>query len=204
MKKILNYPFKFLRRLYDWTLHFSKSKHSNYALFGISFMESSFFPIPPDVLLIPLVVAEPKKWWWKGLICTAGSVTGSFLGYAIGYLFYETVGYAIVNFYNLHNAVDALGKLFSANAFLVAFTSGFTPIPYKAITIAAGMFKVPLLVLFVAAVLGRGGRFFVVAGAIRLFGAKIQYTIEKYFNILSIIFLVVLIGGFFLLKYFIR
>jgi len=202
--KILSYPFKWLRKLYDWTLHFSKSKHSSYALFGIAFMESSFFPVPPDVLLIPIVVANPKKWWWKAFICTAGSVAGSFLGYAIGYLFYETVGIAIVNFYGIQAAVERLGRMFAENAFLVAFTSGFTPIPYKAITISAGMFKVPLMVLFTAAVLGRGARFTAVALAIRVFGSRIQNTIEKYFNILSATFLILLILGFLALKYLIK
>jgi membrane protein YqaA with SNARE-associated domain len=201
MKKIFNYPFELLRRIYDWTLHFAKTKHSNYALFAIAFIESSFFIVPPDVLLIPLVVAQPKKWWQKAAICTAGSISGAFLGYLIGYVFYETVGIAIVNFYNLQEIMTMLGTKYADNAFLTIFTAAFTPIPYKAITISAGMFKISLFSLFIGSLCGRAGRFFIVAGAIRIFGSQIQNTVEKYFNILSIVFVVLLIGGFVVLKY---
>lgn len=201
MKKIINYPFKLMRRLYDWTVSWSHKKSSEYALFGIAFMESSFFPIPPDVLLIPLVVTNPKSWWRKALICTAGSVCGAFFGYLIGVLFYQTIGIAIINFYNLHEAVISLNEMYANNAFLTIFAGAFTPIPYKLMTIMAGFSKISLLTLLIASVLGRGGRFFVVAAALRLFGPKIQYTIEKYFNILSILFLVLLILGFIAVKY---
>ncbi|MDR0486459.1 MAG: VTT domain-containing protein [Elusimicrobiota bacterium] len=201
MKKIINYPFKLMRDLYDWTISFSKSKHSNYALFTAAFIESSFFPIPPDVLLIPLVVGEPKKWIQKASICALGSICGAFLGYLIGYVFFETVGTYLVNLYNLHSAIDLLGEKYAENAFLAVFSAAFTPLPYKAITISAGMFKISLLTLFLGSLFGRAGRFFIVAGALRIFGAKIQHSIEKYFNILSITFLVLLIAGFVLLKY---
>jgi membrane protein YqaA with SNARE-associated domain len=203
MKKIINYPFELMRKLYDWTLHFAKTKHSNYALFIIAFMESSFFPIPPDVLLIPLVVGDRKKWWRKALVCTIGSIIGAFLGWVIGYVLYETVGIAIVNFYNMQSAIATLGEKFQDNAFLTIFAAAFTPIPYKAITIAAGAFKISLLSLFIGSVVGRAGRFFLVAGAIRIFGEKIQNTVERYFNILSIIFLILLVGGFLVLKHLI-
>ncbi|MDR2709577.1 MAG: DedA family protein [Elusimicrobiota bacterium] len=201
MKEIFSYPFVLMRRLYDWTMGFSKSKHSNYALFSIAFMESSFFPIPPDVLLIPLVVGQPKKWFSKALICTLGSVIGAFLGYLIGYLFFETIGQAIVNLYGLQDYMDAVEKLYQDNAFFAIFTAGFTPIPYKVFTIAAGVFKIPLLTLFLASVVGRAGRFFLVALALRIFGEKIQNVIEKYFNILSVVFIVLLVLGFVFIKY---
>lgn len=201
MKKIINYPFVIMRRLYDWTVSWSHKKSSGYALFAIAFIESSFFPVPPDVLLIPLVVANPKSWWKKALVCTVGSVCGAFLGYLIGVLFYETVGIAIINFYDLHEAVISLNKMYADNAFLTIFAGAFTPIPYKLMTIMAGFSKIPLLTLFIASVIGRGGRFFLVAAALRIFGAKIQYTIEKYFNILSIAFLILLILGFVAVKY---
>jgi membrane protein YqaA with SNARE-associated domain len=201
MKKTLDLPFKILRNMYDWTLHWSKTKNSNYALFFIAFMESSFFPIPPDVLLIPMVVAEPKNWWKKALICTSGSVFGAFLGYAIGRIFYNTVGVALVNFYNLHHAVAVVGERYANNAFLSIFAGSFTPIPYKAITITAGIFSISLPVLFFVSILGRGGRFFIVAAALKFFGTGIQSIIEKYFNILSMVFLVLLIAGFLVLKY---
>jgi len=201
MKAIITYPFKIIRKLYDWVLHFAKTKYSDYALFVIAFMESSFFPVPPDVLLIPLVVGDRKKWWKKALICATGSIVGAFLGYAIGYILYETIGIAIVNFYGLQGAVASLGEKFKDNAFLTIFAAAFTPIPYKAITIASGMFKIKLIYLVLGSIAGRAGRFFIVAGAIRIFGEKIQYTVERYFNILSIAFLVLLIAGFAVLKH---
>ena len=203
MKKIIAMPFKLIRRLYDWTLHWSKTKNSNYALFGIAFLESSVFPIPPDVLLIPMVVFEPKNWYKKALICTIGSVCGALVGYYIGRIFYDTVGLAIINFYDLHHAMFVVGEKYSKYAFLSIFAGAFTPIPYKALTISAGIFRVSLPVLIIASILGRGGRFFIVAAAIRIFGKKIQNVIEKYFNILSLIFFIILIGGFLAFKYLI-
>ncbi|GHT55735.1 cytochrome b561 [Endomicrobiia bacterium] len=204
MKMIINWFFKLMRNLYNWTLHWSKTKNSEYALFGIAFIESSFFPVPPDVLLIPLIVAQPKNWWKKALICTVGSVCGAFLGYAVGKVFYDTIGVAIVNFYNLQPIVAVIGKNYANNAFLSIFAGAFTPIPYKAMTITSGIFGIPLPTLVAASVLGRGGRFFIVSAALKLFGAKIQNTIEKYFNILSMVFLVLLVIGFLVLKYYTR
>jgi membrane protein YqaA with SNARE-associated domain len=187
--------------MYDWTLHFAKSKHSNYALFFVAFIESSFFPVPPDVLLIPLVMAEPKKWWKKALICTVGSVLGALLGYLIGKVLYDTLGVLLINLYHLEDAINIVKIKYSQNAFLSIFAGAFTPIPYKALTITAGIFDIFLYTLFFASILGRGGRFFIVALALRVFGKKIQNTIEKYFNILSIIFLFLLILGFLTFKY---
>ncbi|MDR1522676.1 MAG: DedA family protein [Endomicrobium sp.] len=193
--------FKFVRSMYDWTLHWAKSKNSSYALFFIAFIESSFFPVPPDVLLIPLVIAEPQKWWRKALICTIGSVLGAFLGYFIGKTIYDTVGSFLINFYNIENAVNIVKIKYAQNAFLSIWAGAFTPIPYKAITITAGMFDISLYTLFFASVLGRGGRFFIVAFALKFFGKKVQNTIEKYFNILSLIFLLLLILCFLAFKY---
>jgi membrane protein YqaA with SNARE-associated domain len=204
VKKIIGYPFVFMRRLYCWTVSWADRKSSDYALFSIAFMESSFFPIPPDVLLIALVVSQPKKWWKKALICTLGSVCGAFFGYAIGYLFYETAGLAIVNFYDLHEAVKIVGEKYEQNAFLTIFAGAFTPIPYKAMTISAGIFKISPLTLLIASVIGRGIRFFAVGAALKLFGGKIKNVIEKYFNILSIIFFVLLVGGFIAFKHLLK
>jgi Predicted membrane protein len=201
MKKIIDYPFKLMRKMYDWTVGWAHKKSSDYALFAIAFIESSFFPVPPDVLLIPLVVAHPKKWWKKALICTVGSIAGAFLGYIIGVFLFDTIGAAIINFYDLHDGFASVKEMYADNAFFAIFTAAFTPIPYKIFTIASGVFKVSLATLFFASVIGRGGRFFVVAGAIRIFGKQIQYVIEKYFNALSIIFVVLLIAGFISVKY---
>lgn len=198
---ILTAPIRFLRFLYKWTMHWAKTRQAPYALFGIAFIESSFFLIPPDVLLIPMVTAHRKKWLVFASICTAGSVAGAFLGYFIGWSLYETVGRAIVNAYNLQHAMDLIGQKYSENAFLTVFTAAFTPIPYKVITIAAGLFQIPLMTLAAASVIGRGARFFLVAGILRIFGKKLENTIEKYFDIFSVVFVALLIGGFVALKY---
>ena len=192
------------RKLYDWTLLRARTKNASYALFGIAFMESSFFPVPPDVLLIAMVVADKMKWMRYALICTTGSVLGALLGYFIGWGLYETVGKLIVDTYNLHAAVELIGRKYSENAFMTIFTAAFTPIPYKAITITAGLFKISLPVLIAASIIGRSGRFFIVAGVLRIFGKAIASSIEKYFNILSIAFVLLCIIGFILLKYAFR
>lgn len=195
---------KYIRKLYDWTVHWARTAKAPYALFGLAFIESSFFPIPPDVLLIAMVVADRKKWIRHASICTAGSVVGALFGYLIGWSFYETVGRAIVSTYDLKAVVEMIGRKYAENAFLAVFTAAFTPIPYKAITITAGLFKISLAILIIASILGRAGRFFIVAGALRIFGEKIKDTIEKRFDILSIVFLILLIGGFLLLKYVLK
>ncbi|MFA5089459.1 MAG: YqaA family protein [Candidatus Omnitrophota bacterium] len=198
---IIRAPLRWIRRLYDWTIHWSKKKQAPYALFAISFIESSFFPIPPDVLLIAMVIANRKKWLRYAAICTIGSACGALLGYLIGWAFYETIGKAIINTYNLKNVVEIIRNKYQENAFLTIFTAAFTPIPYKAITITAGLFRIPLTMLIFASVIGRAGRFFLVSGALRIFGKKISESIEKYFDIFSIIFTLLLIGGVLALKY---
>lgn len=198
---IIKAPLAWFRKLYDWTVHWAKSPYAHYALFGIAFAESSFFPVPPDVLLIAICIACPKKWWFSAAVCTLGSLCGAYLGYFIGWGLYETVGKLIVETYHLQDAVTLVGQKYTENAFLTIFTAAFTPIPYKAITITAGMFNIPLATLTVASIVGRAGRFFLVAGALRLFGKKIADSIEKYFDIFSIIFVVLLVAGAFVLKY---
>ncbi|MDD2866058.1 MAG: DedA family protein [Candidatus Omnitrophica bacterium] len=194
-------PLAWIRKSYDWTVHWARTPKAPVALFGIAFMESSFFPVPPDVLLIAMVVADRKKWLRDALICTVGSVCGAFLGYFIGWGLYETVGKWIVATYHLDSAVDFIGVQFNKNAFLAIFAAAFTPIPYKAFTISAGLFRIPLLTLISASILGRAGRFFVVAAALRIFGKKIADSIEKYFNIFSIIFILLVIAGIVAIKY---
>ena len=196
MKKIFEYPMNFIRKCYDWTINWSKTKYASWALFFIAFAESSFFPVPPDVLLIPMVIAERKKWFQIALICSVGSILGALLGYFIGYQFYELIGQKIVDLYNLQGAVDIVSAKYHDHAFLAIFTAAFTPIPFKVFTIVAGLVKISLVSLIVASAIGRSARFFIVAILIRVFGEKIQYFIEKYFNLLTIIFTILLIGGF--------
>lgn len=199
--KVIKWPLKSLRKLYNWTTHWSRTKKAPYALFGLSFAESSFFPIPPDVVLIPMVASHREKWFRNATICTVGSVLGAILGYFIGLLFYEAVGKPIVDFYDLHQQMNQIGQMFADNAFLTILTAAFTPIPYKVITIGAGLFKLNILVLLGASIIGRGARFFIVSGLIRIFGKKITEKIEKYFDLFSILFMALLILGFLAIKY---
>lgn len=198
---VIKAPLRWLRGLYNWTLHWAKTPQAPVALFSIAFIESSFFPIPPDILLIAMVVAKRERWWKDALICTAGSVLGALLGYAIGWGFYESVGKFIVQTYHLEKYIETVGRLFADNAFWAVFTAAFTPIPYKVFTIAAGLFRISIPVLIIASIFGRAGRFFLVALALRLFGKKIEKTIEKYFDIFSLAFVALIVGGFIVLKY---
>lgn len=199
---IANYanPLVWIRKSYDWTVSWARTPYALLALFGIAFIESSFFPVPPDILLIAMVVAERNNWLRDAAVCTIGSVCGAFLGYFIGWALYETVGKMIISAYHLEAAIDFIGLQFQKNAFLAIFTAAFTPIPYKAFTISAGIFGIPLITLINASIAGRAGRFFLVAASLRIFGKKISDSIEKYFNIFSIIFIVLLIAGIILIK----
>jgi membrane protein YqaA with SNARE-associated domain len=201
-KNIITAPTRAMKKLYNWTIHWSRTKKAPYALFGIAFIESSFFPIPPDVLLIAMVVADRHKWVRNALICTLGSVLGALLGYAIGLGFYEVIGKLVVETYHLEKMMEIVGQKYQQNAFLTVFTAAFTPIPYKVITIAAGLFRISLVTLVVASIIGRAGRFFLVAAALRIFGQKIEQSIEKYFDIISLAFLALGIGGYLAIKYF--
>ncbi len=198
---ILKLPALWIRRLYDWTIAWSGTKSASWALFFIAFAESSFFPIPPDVLVIAITLANPHRWWQTAAICTIGSVLGAVAGYLIGWTLYEAIGKAIVDFYKLQGTMDIIGQKYAQNAFLTVLTAAFTPIPYKVITIGAGLFKISLGTLITASILGRAGRFFLVAGLLRLYGPAIVKIIEKYFNLLTVIFMLLLIGGFWLLGY---
>jgi membrane protein YqaA with SNARE-associated domain len=196
LKRLATAPSRAMRALYDWTIGWSRTRQAPWALFGIAFAESSFFPVPPDVLLIPMALASPRRWWLTALVCTAGSVLGAVLGYYIGLAFYETVGVRIVDFYHLQAAMEAVGQRYSENAFAAVFTAAFTPIPFKVFTIAGGVFQIPLGMLLAGSAVGRAGRFFLVAGLLRLFGEPVQRFIEKYFDLLSLLFVALLIAGF--------
>ncbi|MEJ2050779.1 MAG: VTT domain-containing protein [Calditrichota bacterium] len=171
------------------------------ALFLLAFAESSFFPIPPDVLLIALAISIPSRSFRYAGIALSGSVLGAFLGYYIGWGLYSTIGVHIIDFYNISAQFHQVGEMYNNNAFVAILISGFTPIPYKVFTIAAGVFKVSLPILFIASLIGRAGRFFLVAGLIWRFGKPIKTFIDKYFNLLTIVFTFLLVGGFFLIKY---
>jgi membrane protein YqaA with SNARE-associated domain len=190
-----------LRRLYNWVLHWAETPYGSWALFLLAFSESSFFPIPPDILLIALAVSIPKKSLKYALICSAGSVLGGCFGYLIGWQFMASVGNRIVDFYGLTPKVEYIEILFNKyDAWAVAI-AGFTPIPYKVFTIAAGAFKINFSVFVIASLVSRSARFFLVGGLIYMFGPSIKSFIDKYFNILAAAFTVLLITGFVIIKY---
>ncbi|MEE8431055.1 MAG: YqaA family protein [Candidatus Desulfatibia sp.] len=190
-----------LRRLYDWVLYWAETPYGKWALFLLAFSESSFFPIPPDVLLIALAVAVPKKSLKYALICSAGSVLGGCFGYLIGWQFMASIGRPIVNFYGLGAKVEYIGALYNKYDAWAVGIAGFTPIPYKVFTIAAGVFKINFSVFVLTSLVSRSARFFIVGGLIYIFGARIQGFIEKYFNILAVAFTVLLVLGFVAIKY---
>ena len=199
----------YLRRLYDWVLHWAETKYGVPALFLLALAESSFFPIPPDVLLIPLALGARSKALRFALVCSVASIAGGMVGYGIGYFswwngagaysaiaiffFNHIPGFSEQVFLNIQEKYEIYN-------FLIVFTAGFTPIPFKIITISAGAFSVNFPMFLLASTISRSVRFFLVALLIRQFGEPITAFIDKYFNILSIIFTILLIGGFLLLK----
>ncbi|MEO7934145.1 MAG: YqaA family protein [Chthoniobacterales bacterium] len=192
-----------VRRFYDWTMHWSETKYALPALFAISFAESSFFPIPPDVLLMAMCFSTPKKWWQYALWCTLASVLGGILGWAIGFYLWDMVkGFFFGHIPGFHEAAfNKMGAWLQQNGFWLIVAKGFTPIPYKLVTIAAGAFKYPLESLILASIFCRAGRFFLVAALIRYFGVKIRPFLEKYLDLVLFGMLILLVLGFVALKY---
>ncbi|MBW2739557.1 MAG: DedA family protein [Deltaproteobacteria bacterium] len=191
-----------LRRLYSWVLHWAETPYGSWALFLLALSESSFFPVPPDVLLIALAVSIPKKSFKYALICTAGSLIGGCLGYLIGWQFMVTVGEKIIQFYGLTHKMQYIKDLYMQYDAWAIGIAGFTPIPYKVFTISAGAFDINFTVFVITSAISRAARFFLVAWLIYIFGPKIKTLIDKYFNILAITFVVLLIAGFVIIKTF--
>ena len=185
-----------LKRMYEWVLSWSERPGGTWALFGIAVAESSFFPIPPDVLLIPLALGNVKRSFWFAAVCTAGSVLGAMLGYLVGSTLFVAIGQPILDLYGYVDKFEAVGRLYDANLLLTLGTAGFTPIPFKVFTIAAGAFSVSFPAFVAISAASRAGRFFLVAGLIRVFGDRIRGFIDRYFNLLSILFVLLIIAGF--------
>jgi membrane protein YqaA with SNARE-associated domain len=192
------------RRLYNWVVHFADTPHGERALFVLSFAESSFFPVPPDVLLAPLTLGAPKKWFRFALSCSIASVLGGILGYFIGMFLWDQIGawvfahlggigFTEENFTAFQDGYNKYG-------FWIVFTCGFTPLPYKVCTITAGVAGIFFPGFLIASALSRSARFFLVAGLFGWKGEAIRPFIEKYFNWLSLAFVILLIGGFAVLK----
>lgn len=192
-----------LHRIKAWTEGAAQRPGATWTLFIIAFAESSFFPIPPDVLLIALAMLVPTKAFWNALVCSAGSILGGMFGYFIGLEFFELLGRPIIDFYSLQAQYDAVRVLFQENAFASIAVAGFTPIPYKLFTIAAGAFDINFATFVAASAVSRPARFFLVAALFYWFGPRIKPVIDKYFEWLTLAFMVLLIGGFIVIKYLI-
>jgi membrane protein YqaA with SNARE-associated domain len=191
------------RRLYDWVLHWAETPYGTPALFLLAVAESSVFPVPPDVLLIALSISLPHRAWYYAAVCSLGSVIGGVIGYLLGWGFWSLLAdffFAYVPGFT-PQLFDRVQALYAEHDFWVVFAAGFTPIPYKVITIAAGVFLINFPVFVLASVIGRSARFFLVAGLIRRYGPGIRSFVDRYFNLLSLLFLLLLIGGFLVLKY---
>lgn len=188
-----------LRKLYDWVFSLARHRHATRSLAVVSFAESSFFPIPPDVMLAPMVLARPDRAYFYATVCTVASVLGGILGYAIGY-FLEPVGMAILSALGKSGAFEASKALFQQYGAWVIVVKGATPIPYKLITISAGIFHFNLVLFIVLSVLTRSARFFLVAFVLRRWGAPMLKIVEQRLALFTVLFILLLVGGLFAVK----
>lgn len=185
-----------LRRLYDWTLRLAAHPKARVWLAIVAFVESSVFPIPPDVILAPMAVARPDRWVSSAVICTLGSAFGGVAGYLIGWGLFEAIGVPIIDLYRMHDAYERFRALYLAYDWLVVAIAGFTPIPYKLATIASGAVGMGVLPFLVASIASRGARFLMVAFVAAKFGPPVLAVIERRLTAFTILFLVLLVGGF--------
>jgi membrane protein YqaA with SNARE-associated domain len=185
-----------MRSLYDWMMRQAASDRAPTALFWVSFIESSVFPIPPDVMLIPMAIANRLKAWWFATIATIGSVLGGVLGYAIGYFLFDLIGQPILSFYGYGGKFEEFAAQYNEYGAWIVFMAGLTPFPFKVITIASGTTSMNIFVFVFASIIGRASRFFAVAALLYFFGQPIREFIERYFGILTVLFFVLLVGGF--------
>jgi membrane protein YqaA with SNARE-associated domain len=184
------------RKLYDWTLRMAGHRHAIRYMAAVSFAESSFFPIPPDVMLVPMVLARRDQAWLIATVCTLSSVLGGILGYAIGYFLYDSVGQWLMRVYGMSDGIEEFRRWYAEWGAAIILVKGLTPIPFKLVTIASGFaaFNFPLFVL--CAAVTRGARFFVIAALLRRYGAPVQAFIEKRMSLVGWGFLALLAGGF--------
>ena len=190
-----------LHKLYDWTCHLAASPKAVWALVVVSFVESSCFPIPPDVILLPMILANRQRAFRLALYCTISSVLGGFFGYFIGAALYETIGVKILDFYHYQAEFEKLCQNYNIYGSWLVFTAGLTPIPYKIFTIASGVTGLNLLSFGIASVLARGGRFFIVAWLAWKWGEPMKEFIEKKLGWLTLLAVILLLAGFYAIKY---
>jgi membrane protein YqaA with SNARE-associated domain len=188
-----------LRRLYDWVISLAASPNAVWALAAVSFVESSFFPIPPDALLVPMVLADRSRAWRLALVCTVSSVLGGFLGYAIGYFAFDTIGQPLLRFYGVTEQFDALQQLYARWGAWLIIVKGATPIPYKLVTIASGAFHFDLGTFAICSMFSRGIRFFLIAALLWRFGEPIRDFIERRLTLVFSLGVAAVVGGFVLI-----
>ncbi len=190
-----------MRRLYDWMMRKASDDRAPAALFGVSFIESSVFPIPPDVMLVPMILAKRAQAWWYATIATVGSVLGGILGYAIGYYLFDTIGQPILKFYGKAESFQTFVEWFNQWGVWILIIKGMTPFPYKVLTIAAGVASMNVFSFMLASIVARAMRFYLVAGLLYYFGEPIRDFIEKRLSLVTTVFVVLLVGGFVALRF---
>ena len=189
-------------KIRDWTLRHAEGPRARLWLAAFSFTEASFFPMPPVILLIAILLTNGTHWVRYSLITTLSSVAGAIFGYIIGVFFFAIIGEPLIAFYNLQESMAHVGKLFSDNAFITILLAAFTPIPFKVFTIAAGVWHIDFFIFVIASLLGRGTRFFAIGYLLHRFGRKISSLLYKYFNIVSLIMMVFIIAIIFFSAFF--
>ena len=192
-----------LRRLYDWTLALAAKPSAPYALAAVSFAESSFFPVPPDVMLVPMMLARPDKAWFYAGICTVASVIGGLLGYAIGALLYDSLGTWLFQLYGLTEGAETFRRSYAEYGHWIILLKGLTPIPFKLVTITSGFAGYSLFWFVILSIITRGARFFLVAVLMSRYGPAIKTIIDRHFNLVAGAAIVVIIGGFVAFRYLI-
>lgn len=190
-----------IRRLYDWTIALSGRRRAETALFWVAFAESSFFPLPPDLILVPMSLAQPKKAWRYAAICTIASVLGGVVGYGIGYFLLETIGRPILHFYGVTQQYHDLKALFDEWGVWIILIKGMTPIPYKLVTITAGALHFALVPFILASMVSRSLRFFMIAALLWKFGEPVRHFIEKRLELVTSAALGLVVAGFVAIRY---
>ncbi len=191
-----------LRQLYDWIIRLAQSRRAPHALAAVSFTESSFFPLPPDVMLVPMVLADRSKAWRYALICTTASVAGGIFGYFIGYMLYDTLGKWLMGLYGYSDKIEDFRKMYQEWGHWIILIKGLTPIPYKIVTIASGLASYDFAAFVILSIITRAWRFYLVSGLIYFFGEPIREFIERQLGLTLLVLLVSLVAGFAVIKYF--
>ena len=192
-----------LRGLYNWTIRLAGHRHATAALFAVSFAESSVFPVPPDAMLVPMILANPRKAWLFAGVCTLASVLGGIVGYGIGYFLYDALGRPILELYGQQDQIESAITWYQKWGALIVAAKGFTPIPYKVVTITSGFAHLDIWAFILASIVSRIPRFFLVAALLRRYGDPIRAFIEKRLYLVTMLFLLFLVGGFVVIEYLI-